>query len=189
MNENTNNENSLNEMSMKICENEIRDLKRFWRDLEWYERESVIIDTIESAELVPMPIIRDTEIPEDLKIRSSAAIENLNTLKALNDNEKPSNILLKIKSIRTKLGLLSDEEKEDTGPNLRMCIAAISHLSNNDKARLDKYLGIQDIVKNGRAHSYSYQEIYYILFSEPFYTSSAMFIVFSKYIGNHVHFQ
>jgi hypothetical protein len=189
MENNTNNENSLNEMTIKMSEREIKDLKRFWEDLEWYERESSINNAFETAEKASKPIIRSAIIPEDLKKRCETAIENLNTLKVLNDKEKPSKISLRILEVRTKIGLTTYEEKKDTSPNLRMCLVAIHNLSNNDRARLDKYLGIENIVKQARAHSHSYGETYLALFSEPSYTSLTMFFAFSNYIKKYGHFQ
>jgi hypothetical protein len=180
---------TINEMMLKRGESEIKDLKRFWGDLEWYERENLLNNAIEDAESSQKPIIRSAIIPKDVKKRYETAIENLNKLKTLNEKEKPSKTSLKISKIKDKINLITQGVKNDTGPNLRMCIATVSSLSDNEQDKLDKYLGLEDIVKQGRAHSMSHVEIYARLFEELNYTSQTMFVVFSKYIGKHRRFK
>jgi hypothetical protein len=181
-------ENSLNKMMINSSESEIKDIKRFWGDLEWYEREYLINTAIGNAESSIKPIF-SAKIPNDIKKRYETAVENLNKLKALNDKEKPSKISLKILKFKAKIDLISQGVKNNTGPNLRECIAAISNLSDKERAKLDKDLDIEDIVKQGRAHSKSYEEIYETLFLEPNYTSQTKFIMLSKHIEKRFHFK
>jgi hypothetical protein len=78
MRNNTNNENSLNEYTIKMSEREIKDLKHFWEDIEWHEREFAINNAIATAEIASKPIVQRAAIPEDLK---KDARQPLKTLK------------------------------------------------------------------------------------------------------------
>ena len=124
-----NNINSFLSFSIEKSETEIRDLKRFWDDLSWWERDESM-----SAASILDPIMI-SNVPNDLKKRSNKILEEIKKLDILNTKARPSKLRLMLRLV----------PYEGQKPNFRICLSKIWALSIDNLVNLGKYLGIEEI--------------------------------------------
>jgi hypothetical protein len=158
-----NDDSYLNEWGIKWAEAETSDLKKFWKDLSWWERDK----SINSA----------TSMINNLSLthKSSSQEERIKSIRGellnlWNSNSRPS-------KLRQFLHLEPDESWK---PNFRMCLHLImTTQSNEDLVALGKYLGFNDIeqLRNRRTDLY---ERYMWLGQN---STQAMYYAFRNYLG------
>lgn len=158
-----NNINSLLTFTIEKSEAEIRDLKRFWDDLSWWERD----DSMDAA-LIPHGL--PAQIPDDMKKRSDIILEEVKKLDILNANARPS-------KLRLMLRLVPYEGKK---PNFRTCISKFYALSIDDLVNLGKYLGIEEEVESLRKHP---SDLYKLFWDIGDNRTLAIFYAFRNYLG------
>ena len=145
-------------------ESEIQDLKRFWDDLSWWERDESMKAALIGSKLF-------TETPEDLKKRSDIIIEEIKKLSVLNDKARPSKLRLMLRLV----------PYERSKPNFNICIHKIMALSNTDLVNLGKYLDIEGI-ESLRERTGDLYELYWDIGANR---TQAIFYAFRNYIGRH----
>ncbi len=123
---------NINSFLIEKSEAEIRDLKRFWDDLSWWERDQSIEAALSFSLINPRLL---AEAPDDLKKRGDKVLEEVKTLDVLNAKVRPS-------KLRLMLRLVPDEGQK---PNFRICMSKIWGISKDDLINLGKYLGIEEI--------------------------------------------
>ncbi len=149
---------------LKMSEAEVRDLKRFWDDLSWWERD----DSLKSA-INFLDNCGYEELPVDLQIRRNNIIDDIKKLSDLN-NKGVSIKLEKIIGRYTNLG------NKSCKPNFRLCLNIIPRLSNKELDDFDRYLGIdEDVKKNGRSI-----DLYWAVGADQ---SLSLFYAFRNYLG------
>ncbi|MCZ7394177.1 MAG: hypothetical protein ABOK23_05390 [Candidatus Methanoperedens sp.] len=156
----------FNVFNIERSESEIRDLKRFWNELSYKDRDnsighaSIFIGDYPSS--LPLSLIPKLgDIPGDIKTRRDKVMEEIEKLKILNSKSK----------WKYMLKLVPEPYK----PNLLGCIFKYLSLSKNDETKLIDYLGITDFDE--------YNDIYDFcsnLFSQR---TSAMSSAFRNYLG------
>lgn len=112
-------------------EAEVIDLKRFWDDLSWWERDESMDCAFNFLTINPR---FPAEAP-DLKKLSDKVLDELKKLDVSNAKARPS-------KLRLMLHLVPDEGQK---PNFRTCISIIWALSNDGLVNLGKYLDIEEI--------------------------------------------
>lgn len=124
--------NNLNSFLIEKSETEIQDLKRFWHDLSWWERDESMEAALNFSTIIPKCF---AEAPDDLKKRCDKVLEEIMELDILNAKAKPS-------KLRLILRLVPDERQK---PNFRICMSKIWSISKNEHTNFGKYLGIEEI--------------------------------------------
>jgi hypothetical protein len=147
-------------------EAEIRDLKRFWDDLSWWERDDSMDIALNFLKIYPGLL---SEMPDDLKKRSDKIREEVKKLDILNAKERPS-------KLRLMLHLVPDEGQK---PRLRVCMSKIWALSKDDHVNLCKYLGIEEIesLREGT------NDLYKLYWDIGANRTNAIFYAFRNYLG------
>jgi hypothetical protein len=158
---------NVNSFLIEMYEAEIRDLKRFWNDLSWWERansmDSLNFSTINHRLLA--------EAPDDLKKRIEKVLEEVKKLEVLNAKVRPS-------KLRRMLRLVPDEGQK---PNFRICLSKIGALSEDDHVNLCKYLGIEEIESlRERTNDRYLYELYWDIGANR---TLAIFYAFRNYLG------
>lgn len=155
---------NLNNFLIEMSEAEIRDLKRFWNDISWWERDNSMdcaLDLINPRLLA--------EVTNDLKKRSDKVLEEVKKLDVLNAREKPS-------KLRLKLRLVPDEGQK---PRFRTCLSKIGALSKDDLVNLGKYLGVEEI-ESLRDRTNDLYKLYWDIGANR---TQAIFYEFRNYLG------
>lgn len=125
--------NDIIDISIKHGEEEIRDLKIFWDDLSWQERDNSIqfaFNFLKNDSIIPK------ERSLNLQKHIDAIVEEANRLDSLNAKEKPSKLL----RLKQKLGSNKDH---------KLIFNKISHiimnLTEDELINLGKYFGIENV--------------------------------------------
>jgi len=160
------NMSNVNSFLIEMSEAEIRDLKRFWDDLSWWERAESMNSALNFSTISPRLL---PETSDDLKIRSDKVLEEVKKLDVLNAKERPS-------KLRLMLRLVPDEGQK---PNFRMCMSKIWALSKDDLVNLGKYLGIEEI-ESLRERTNDLYKLYWDIGANR---TLAMFYAFRNYLG------
>ncbi|MDO8725054.1 MAG: hypothetical protein Q7J35_03180 [Candidatus Methanoperedens sp.] len=158
--------NNLKSLLIGNSEAEIKDLKRFWADLSWWERD----ESMEAA--LSFSTIDSRLFPEgfdDLKKRSDKVQEEIKRLKIMNAKVTPS-------KLRRKLHLVPYEGQK---PNLRTCLFKIFALSGDDLNNLNKYLGIEETFREWT------DDLYKLYYDVGANRTLAIFFAFRNYLGKH----
>lgn len=160
----------FNDFNIERSESEIRDLKRFWNELSYKDRDNSIgfasIFICEYPPNLPLSFIPELgEIPRDIKRRREKVMEEIKILRALNLKSKPS-------KWKCMLKLVPDEYYK---PNLLGCIFKLSSLSKKDTIKLIDYLGITDFDGCNDLYNFCLN-----IFSQR---TSAMSSAFRNYLG------
>lgn len=160
------NVNSLLSFLIERSEAEIRDLKRFWDDLSWWERDKSMDAALEFLTIDPRLL---AETPDDLKKRSDKVLEEVKKLDVLNAKERPS-------KLRLKLRLVPYEGQKH---NFRICMSKIWALSKDDHVNLCKYLGVEEI-ESLRERTNDLYKLYWDIGTNR---TLAIFYAFRNYLG------
>jgi hypothetical protein len=163
---------NLNSILIEKSEAEIQDLKWFWNDLSWWERDDSIDVALSFLTINPRLL---AEAPDDLKKRGDKVLEEVNKLKSLNAKLKPS-------KLRLMLRLVPHEGQK---PNFTICMFKFWNLSKNDLADLGKYLGIGE-TDPFRERTTNLYKLYWGIGTNR---TLAIFYAFRNYLGkldNHV---
>lgn len=158
-----NNINSFLSFSIEKSETEIRDLKRFWDDLSWWERD----ESMNAASTLDPIMI--SNVPDDLKKRSNKILEEIKKLDILNTKARPSKLRLMLRLV----------PYEGQKPNFRICLSKIWALSIDDLVNLGKYLGIEEI-ESLREHPNDLYKLYWDIGDNR---TLAIFFAFRNYLG------
>ena len=160
------NVNSLLSFLIERSEAEIRDLKRFWDDLSWWERDNSMDAALEFLTIDPRLL---AETPDDLKKRSDKILEEVKKLDVLNAKERPSKLRLKLRLV----------PYEGQKPNFRICMSKIGALSKDDHVNLCKYLGVEEI-ESLRERTNDLYKLYWDIGANR---TLAIFYAFRNYLG------
>lgn len=158
-----NNINSFLSFSIEKSEAEIRDLKRFWEDLSWWERD----DSMSAASTLD-PIML-SNVPDDLKKRRDKILEEIKKLDILNAKARPSKLRLMLRLV----------PYEGHKLNFRICLSKIWALSIDELLNLGKYLGIEEI-ELLREHPNDLYKLYWDIGANR---TLAIFFAFRNYLG------
>ena len=142
---------------------EIQDLKRFWGDLSWWERDESMRYAASNLDVIML-----SKVPDDLKKRDKI-LEEIKKLDISNAKARPS-------KLRSKLRLVPHEGQK---PNFSICLSKIYALSIDDLVNLGKYLGIGDI-ESFREHPNDLRKLYLDIGANH---TSAIFFAFRNYLG------
>jgi hypothetical protein len=156
--------NNIYSILIEKSEAEIQDLKKFWNDLSWWERDDSINVALNFSRLL-------AEAPDDLKKRSDKVLEEVKKLNTLNAKVRPSKLRL----------MLHLDPYEGQKPNFRICMAKIWVLSKDDLVNLGKYLGIEKI-ESLRERT---DDIYNLYWDIGANRTQAIFYAFRNYLGKH----
>jgi len=152
----------LVEFNIQNAEDEILDLKRFWKDLSWWERDDSINTSLGSINIMLL-----AELSPDQKQRANAI---QGTCKELWDsNQRPS-------KIRTIFGLLPNEHWK---PNFRACMQIVMNVPEEELIALGKYLNIKEI----DALSENTSDLFDLYMKLGQNSTQAMFYAFRNYLG------
>ena len=154
----------VNSSSIEMSEAEIRDLKRFWDDLSWWERANSMDSALNFLTINSRLL---AEAPDDLKKRSGKVREEVKKFDVLNAKAMPS-------KLRLMLHLVPDEGQK---LNFRNCMYKILALSKDDHVNLCKYLGI------GGIESLRERNIYKLYCDIGANRTLAIFYAFRNYLG------
>lgn len=157
---------NVNSSSIEMSEAEIRDLKRFWNDLSWWERADSMNFALKFLTIDPRLL---AEAPDDLKKRSEKVREEVEKLDVLNAKERPSKLRLKLRLV----------PYGGQKPNFRICMSKIWALSKDDHVNLCKYLGIEEI-ETLRERTNDLYKLYWDIGANR---TLAIFYAFRNYLG------
>ncbi|KCZ73617.1 hypothetical protein ANME2D_00688 [Candidatus Methanoperedens nitroreducens] len=161
-----NNVNSFLSFSIEKNEAEIRDLKRFWDDLSWWERDESMNAALNFSTVDHRLL---AQRPDDLKQRSDKILEEIKMLDILNAKARPSKLRLMLRLV----------PYEGQKPNFRICLSKIWALSIDDLVNLGKYLGIEK-VESLREHPNDLYKLYWDIGANR---TLAIFFAFRNYLG------
>jgi len=157
---------NIDNFFIEMSEAEIRDLKRFWDDLSWWERTESMNSTLNFSTVNPRLL---PEASNDLKKRSDKVLEEVKKLDILNAKERPS-------KLRLMFRLVPDEGQK---PNFRKCISKIWALPEDDLVNFGKYLGIEEI-ELLRERTNDLYKLYWDIGAN---CTLAIFFAFRNYLG------
>ena len=157
------------EYNVSKSEEEIKDLKRYWDDLSFWERDI----SLGSANKQLGLNFNYQQISSETQERTKKLLEAVNSLIKQNDKERPSRI-------SEFIGKVFNVQEESYKPNYRICINLLMQLpklSPETLNALDIYLGIE---KEATKHERSYQIYNDVLINR----SIAKFFAFRNWLGN-----
>ncbi|MBN2488206.1 MAG: hypothetical protein JXA98_04185 [Methanosarcinaceae archaeon] len=120
--------------NLEKIEAEVRDLKKFWDDLSWWERDNSMKAALDLLNL------DYTDVPDKLKKMIEEIREEIKNLNDLNVKTRPSKIKLLLSRLLPEL--LSDGYQKF---NFRKCLAITMNLTSEEQIKLYTYLGIENI--------------------------------------------
>ena len=161
------NENRILTILIEGSEAEIRDLKRFWNDLSWWERDESIEAALNFSRIIPISLENG---PDELKKRRDKVLEDITKLHALNAKVSPS-------KLRIMLHLVPYEGRK---PNLSICIHTIYKLPIDDLIDLGKYLCVERI-DSFREHPNDLYKLYWDIGNDS--SRLAIFFALRNYLG------
>jgi hypothetical protein len=133
------------EDNVKRSGEEIKDLKQYWDDLSYWERDI----SIKAANEQLSHNLHSQKISPEMQERTKKLLEEINYLIGQNDKERPN-------KIGEFIGKVFDVQEESYKPNYRICINLLMQLpklSPETLNALDIYLGIEkDVAKYGRSY-------------------------------------
>lgn len=150
------------EFGIKNAEDEILDLKRFWKDLSWWERDDCINASSGSINAISL-----AELSPDQEQRANAIQDVCKEL--WDSNQRPS-------KIRTTLGLLPNEHWK---PNFQACMQIAMNVPEEELIALGKYLNIERI----DALSGNTKGLFDLYMKLGQNSTQAMFYAFRNYLG------
>ena len=116
-----------------MVEAEVRDLKRFWDDLSWWERDESMTAALGFLN------IYYANIPDKQKKSIEENRDELKTLADLNAKARPSKFKLMLSRLWPEL-MYDGYQKF----NFRGCLAITMNLANEEQIKLYTYLGVEN---------------------------------------------
>jgi hypothetical protein len=156
---------NLTDMDISLAETEIRDLKKFWDDISWWERDVSLNLATEWLKIPSLNKITSEQINKIETLKKESAL-------LWDSNKRPSKFKLMV-------GLVPNETWK---PDYRMCLHKMMTLSNEELVMLGEYLNISEIetFKNDRDALYNL----YVNLGQNY--SQATFYAFRNYLGKGV---